>query len=138
MAVAGPDSSVRVQWARVTRESSGDFGVDRPEAPPARGRLPAERTLADILGVGRPTMREALRVTEAMGLLVVRPGEGTDQPAPRRCRPPSGESDLNRPGDLLSLSELRMAASRARPRWRRGAARPRRSRRCGPSCPRAR
>lgn len=40
-------------------------------------RLPAERELAQILSVGRSTVREAIRVMESMGLVRVRAGEGT-------------------------------------------------------------
>ena len=40
-------------------------------------RLPSERELADKLGVGRSSVREALRALSAMGLLDARPGEGT-------------------------------------------------------------
>jgi GntR family transcriptional repressor for pyruvate dehydrogenase complex len=39
------------------------------------GRLPAERTLADQLGVSRTSVREAIRILEAMG--VVRAGVGS-------------------------------------------------------------
>ena len=40
-------------------------------------RLPAERDLAKILGVGRSTVREAIRALESLGVLETRAGEGT-------------------------------------------------------------
>ena len=40
-------------------------------------RLPSERALADALGVGRYSVREALKVLEAVGLLQSRVGDGT-------------------------------------------------------------
>src|SRR5918994_1368391 len=40
-------------------------------------RLPSERVLADLLGVSRPTTREAVRALEAMGILSTRHGSGT-------------------------------------------------------------
>lgn len=48
---------------------SGELG---PE-----GRLPSERALSDALGVGRYSVREALKILEAVGLLETRPGDGT-------------------------------------------------------------
>lgn len=40
-------------------------------------RLPPERELAERLGVGRSSIREALKVLEAVGLIEARVGEGT-------------------------------------------------------------
>lgn len=39
-------------------------------------RLPVERELCATLDVGRPTLREALRSLEALGILEIRPGRG--------------------------------------------------------------
>jgi len=39
-------------------------------------RLPAERTLASEFGVGRPTLREALRALQLLGILDIRHGGG--------------------------------------------------------------
>lgn len=41
-------------------------------------RLPSEREFAQLLGVSRPSLREALRVLEALGIVDVRPGRGPD------------------------------------------------------------
>lgn len=41
------------------------------------GQLPSERELSEQLGVSRAAVREALSAMELMGLLEVRPGEGT-------------------------------------------------------------
>lgn len=40
-------------------------------------KLPSEREMAEILGVSRPSVREAITALAAMGILEVRPGEGT-------------------------------------------------------------
>jgi GntR family transcriptional repressor for pyruvate dehydrogenase complex len=49
--------------------TSGDIAVGT--------RLPAERTLAASLGVGRSAVREALAALEILGIVIVRPGSGT-------------------------------------------------------------
>lgn len=40
-------------------------------------KLPSERELAERLGIGRPSVREALKVLEAIGLVESRIGDGT-------------------------------------------------------------
>jgi GntR family transcriptional regulator, transcriptional repressor for pyruvate dehydrogenase complex len=42
---------------------------------PAGSRLPSERAMMTEFNVSRPTVREALRVAESMGLISVRPGD---------------------------------------------------------------
>lgn len=39
-------------------------------------RLPSERDLAERLGIGRNSLREALKVLEAVGLVELRVGDG--------------------------------------------------------------
>jgi GntR family transcriptional repressor for pyruvate dehydrogenase complex len=43
----------------------------------AGDRLPGERELAEVLSVSRQSVREALRVLDYLGVVAVRPGEGT-------------------------------------------------------------
>lgn len=52
-----------------------DLFIDGSVAPGTR--LPAERTLAATLGVGRSAVREALAALEILGIVDVRPGSGT-------------------------------------------------------------
>ena len=40
-------------------------------------KLPPERSLAEMLNVSRTSVREALKVMEIMGIIEIRPGEGS-------------------------------------------------------------
>jgi GntR family transcriptional regulator, transcriptional repressor for pyruvate dehydrogenase complex len=51
-------------------------GLVRRGALQPGDRLPAERALAEQLGVGRPTLREALRALQLLGILDIRHGGG--------------------------------------------------------------
>jgi GntR family transcriptional regulator, transcriptional repressor for pyruvate dehydrogenase complex len=55
-------------------------------------RLPSERVMADALGVGRSTLREAIRIMRFSGLLDVRPGAGIFLAAPTALRGPGSDS----------------------------------------------
>lgn len=59
-------------------------------------RLPGERTLAADLGVGRSSVREALRVMEALGLLKAQTGSGPNAGAMIVSRPTGGMTMLMR------------------------------------------
>ena len=50
--------------------------INSKELPPGE-KLPPERELSDRLGVGRSSVREALRALTMIGLLDARPGDGT-------------------------------------------------------------
>jgi GntR family transcriptional repressor for pyruvate dehydrogenase complex len=70
-------------------------------------RLPPERELAEILGVSRTSVREAIRVLSAMGLVEVRSGDGTfirEAPTPID---PAVSSRLSERALLLDLLEAR-------------------------------
>lgn len=65
------------------------------------GRLPPERQLAGDLGVGRSSIREAVRVLEALGLIRTATGSG----------PQSGAMIISTPSDGMStLLRLQVAA----------------------------
>jgi GntR family transcriptional repressor for pyruvate dehydrogenase complex len=50
--------------------------ISRGELKPGN-KLPSERDMAESLGVSRASVREALTALEAIGILDIRPGEGT-------------------------------------------------------------
>ncbi|MEV7804545.1 FCD domain-containing protein [Microbispora sp. NPDC088329] len=59
-------------------------------------RLPGERQLAEQLGVGRSSVREALRVLETLGVVASQAGRGPDAGAVLTSRPGSALTDLLR------------------------------------------
>ena len=66
-------------------------------------RLPGERQLSSLLGVSRGSVREALRVLEALEIVVARAGRGDD----------SGSVITREPGEALtSLLRFQIALSR--------------------------
>ena len=71
-------------------------------------RLPGERELADALSVSRASVREALRVLHYIGVVDVRPGEGTFvATTPPTPLDPSMYSLLSERTALLDLVEAR-------------------------------
>jgi GntR family transcriptional regulator, transcriptional repressor for pyruvate dehydrogenase complex len=70
------------EWAPVSRVRTPELVLNRIEAKIASGalrageRLPSERELAELLGVSRPVVREALRVLEARGAVRSQAGQG--------------------------------------------------------------
>jgi DNA-binding FadR family transcriptional regulator len=59
-------------------------------------RLPAERQLAEQLGVGRSSVREAMRVLETLGVVSSQVGRGPDAGAVLTSRPDTALTDLLR------------------------------------------
>ncbi|WP_369370834.1 FadR/GntR family transcriptional regulator [Promicromonospora sp. Populi] len=72
---------------------------------PIGDRLPAERALAEELGVSRPSVREAIRILEAMGLVRTAVGSG----------PSSGATVIDRPAAGLGAAVRLHIASGALP-----------------------
>jgi GntR family transcriptional repressor for pyruvate dehydrogenase complex len=68
-------------------------------------RIPAERTLAEQLGVSRPSVREAVKVLEALGVLEVTGGQGRD----------SGAVVVARPGAAIGAAMRLHVATRSLP-----------------------
>jgi GntR family transcriptional regulator, transcriptional repressor for pyruvate dehydrogenase complex len=62
--------------------------------------LPSERELAVLLGVSRPSLRESLRVLEALGVVDIRRGGGSEGGAVLQSAPGTG---------LVSLLRLQLA-----------------------------
>ena len=82
--MASPDAAAGTAWAPVQRIRTYEQVMGQIEeqilsgALKAGDRLPSEREFAAILGVSRPSLRDSLRVLEALGLVAIRPGPGSD------------------------------------------------------------
>lgn len=68
-------------------------------------RLPAERTLAETYGVGRASVREAIKVLEALGVVEVTGGQGRE----------SGAVVVGRPGAAIGAAMRLHVATEALP-----------------------
>lgn len=71
-------------------------------------RLPSEREMAQLLNVSRPSLREAVRILEARGRLVVKHGQGVFVQAPRserELRAALGETELTL-NELYAMREV--------------------------------
>jgi DNA-binding FadR family transcriptional regulator len=97
-AAATTPLSARRAWELVLRHIEGDLlsGALKPG-----DHLPPERALAAELGVGRSSVREAIRVLEVLGLVRTQSGSG----------PQSGAVIIARPsGGMAALLRLQVAA----------------------------
>ncbi|WP_019854069.1 FadR/GntR family transcriptional regulator [Actinopolyspora mortivallis] len=80
-------------WERVLARIESDLRDGR--ISPGQ-RIPGERALASDLNVGRSSVREAMRVLEALGVLRAQTGSGPDSGAIILTRPTGGMSALMR------------------------------------------
>lgn len=87
------------EWTRLSKTRGHEHVIAEIERQLLAGhlhpgdRLPAERQLAELLGVGRGAVREALRALEALGLLTAHTGSGTD----------AGSTLVGRPSEAMAL-----------------------------------
>lgn len=88
-----PPVDSRRAWEIVLQHVEADLIAGRL-AP--GDHLPAERALASELGVGRSSVREALRVLEVLGLIRTQTGSGPQSGAIIVARPSGGMSSLMR------------------------------------------
>lgn len=81
--------------------------IDQDSLKPG-DRLPSEREMAELLGVSRPSLREAVRILQARGRLVVKHGQGVfvQVPGPEReLRAKLADTQLTL-GELYPMREL--------------------------------
>ncbi|MFD2155131.1 FadR/GntR family transcriptional regulator [Rhodococcus jostii] len=70
-------------------------------------RIPPEPALAEMVGTGRNTVREAVQVLAHSGILERRQGSGTYVLSPRRCMPATAPGfGAAPPGDVRELKRL--------------------------------
>lgn len=80
--MARADTAYTAQWKPLARMRTHEHVVAEIENRLMTGRLkagdrlPPERQFAEILGVSRGAVREALRILEALGVIDVRTGSG--------------------------------------------------------------
>ena len=83
-------------WEPVQRSRTHELVMSQIEARLLSGQLqpgdqlPSERELASLLGVSRSSLRESLRVLEALGIIEVRLGGGPESGAVLRSQPGFG------------------------------------------------
>jgi len=83
-------------WEPVQRSRTHELVMSQIEARLLSGQLkpgdqlPSERELSSMLGVSRSSLRESLRVLEALGIIEIRLGGGPDSGAVLRNEPGSG------------------------------------------------
>lgn len=83
-------------WEPVQRSRTHELVMSQIQARLLSGQLkagdqlPSERELSGLLGVSRSSLRESLRVLEALGIIEVRLGGGPDSGAVLRSRPGVG------------------------------------------------
>jgi GntR family transcriptional repressor for pyruvate dehydrogenase complex len=84
VAVSVPVRGTRTdEWAPLSRVRTYELVLQRVEAQIVRGalrageKLPPERQFAELLGVSRPAVREALRVLQAQGVVRSQVGRGS-------------------------------------------------------------
>ncbi|NGO68055.1 FadR/GntR family transcriptional regulator [Streptomyces boncukensis] len=103
----------RAAWRPVQRTRTFEAVLDRIDERIASGelrvgdRLPGERQLAALLGVSRPSVREAMRVLEARGVLTAQTGSGPEAGATLVADPGRALSGLV--GTHLGLSAFALA-----------------------------
>lgn len=98
--------------AQVTRiplaDQAAELLLDRIQSGewPLGAKLPGETTLAPQLGVGRSTIREAIRQLAGRGVLATRQGSGVFVTA---LEAPESWDDVLRRTDILAVIEARIA-----------------------------